>query len=184
MQFSELILQRQSVRKYSSRPVPTNDILKCMEAARMAPSASNSQPWYFVIANEPEIKNKLAESTITKGIPVNKFTLQAPVIIALVIESPKPITRVARRIKNRDFPWIDAGIAAEHFCLQATELGLGTCMIGWFNEKRVKKILNIPSSKRVGLLITLGYPEDGYLLRQKSRKTIEQIVGFNTYKME
>ncbi len=184
MQLSDLIHQRQSVRLYSSRTVSTSDIITCIEAARMAPSASNSQPWYFVIANEPELKNKLAESTITKGIPINKFTFQVPVIIVQVIESPKLITRVAGLIKNRDFPWIDAGIAAEHFCLQATELGLGTCMIGWFDEKRVKKILNIPPSKHVGLLITLGYPEDGYPLRPKIRKPFEQIASFNTYKMK
>jgi nitroreductase len=182
MLFSELILKRQSVRKYSDKTIDIADIQTCIDAARLAPSASNSQPWYFVVANKPDLKNKVAEAAVTKGIPINKFAFQAPVIVALIVETPKPITRFAAWLKKRDFPWIDIGIAAEHFCLQAAELGLGTCMMGWFDEKQVKKVLNIPNSKRVGLLITLGYPADDYPLRQKIRKPMEQISSFNKYK--
>ncbi|MCX7863112.1 MAG: nitroreductase family protein [Bacteroidales bacterium] len=182
MTFKDIVIKRQSVRKYLSTPIDRDIIIKCIESARLAPSASNSQPWHFVIVDEPDLKNKIAEATVTKGIPINKFAFQAPVIVAIVVEMPKTITKIASWIKKRDFPWIDIGIAAEHFCLQATELGLGTCMIGWFDEKKVKKLLNIPSNKRVGLLITLGYPPHDYLLREKIRKPVEKMVSFNQYK--
>jgi len=84
-------------------------------------------------------------------------------------------------VKKRDWQLIDIGIAAEHFCLQAAEEGLGTCMLGWFDEKKVKEILNIPADKTVGLMISLGYAPDGYPLRVKIRKPLEKITNFNGY---
>jgi len=92
------------------------------------------------------------------------------------------ITRLGSQIKKRDWSQIDTGIAAEHFCLQAAELGLGTCMLGWFNEKKVKTLLNIPEERFVSLLISLGYPQPNYRMREKTRKPYEEIVGFNSYK--
>lgn len=180
-EFINLVKQRQSVRKYLVKEVPRNLIEKCIEAAQLAPSASNSQPWKFVVVDNSETKNIIAEATVTKGIPINKFAFEAPVIVAIVVEPPKTITRIASWLKKRDFPWIDIGIAAEHFCLQATELGLGTCMIGWFDEKKVKETLNIPKHKRVGLLITLGYPPVDYPLRNKIRKPLTTILCYNHY---
>jgi nitroreductase len=182
MTFKDLALKRQSVRKYSPKPVDRLLIYECIEAARLAPSASNSQPWHFIIVDEPELKNKIAETTVTTGIPINKFAFEAPVIVAIVVEQPKTITKIASWLKKRDFPWIDVGIAAEHFCLQATELGLGTCMIGWFDEKQVKNILKIPTNKRVGLLITLGYFPEDYPVRNKVRKSLDEITSHNQYK--
>ena len=76
---------------------------------------------------------------------------------------------------------IDIGIAAEHFCLQATELGLGTCLIGWFEEAKIKKLLQIPSDKSIGLLISVGYAVDGYTQRTKIRKSMEEMVRYNSY---
>jgi nitroreductase len=103
------------------------------------------------------------------------------VIIVLILEKPRILTRLGGSIKNREFPLIDIGISAEHFCLQAAEEGLGTCMIGWFNEKKIKKVLAIPGSKRIGMIITLGYPETDYKLRTKVRKELDQIVFFDQY---
>ncbi|MCX7954201.1 MAG: nitroreductase family protein [Bacteroidales bacterium] len=181
MDFYNLVLRRQSVRKYTNKKVARDLILKCIESARLAPSASNSQPWHFIVVDEEPYLSEVAQATITAALPINKFALQAPCIVVIVVEKPKLITRLAGFIKQRDFPWIDLGIAAEHFCLQATELGLGTCMIGWFNEKKVKKIIKIPPNKRVGLLITVGYPPDDYKLREKIRKPLNAIISFNKY---
>ena len=99
----------------------------------------------------------------------------------LVIEKPKMITQIGGSVKNREFPLIDIGIAAEHFCLQATELGLSTCMLGWFNEKKIKQLLNIPKNKRIGLVITLGYEPEDYKQREKTRKSVEEMSSFNSY---
>ncbi len=181
MTFQELINKRQSVRKYQAKPVEQEKIELIVEAVRIAPSASNSQPWKLIIVDEPELKDKVAQSTFSKTISFNKFAVQAPVLAVLVIEKAKLITQIGGRIKNIEYPQIDIGIAAEHFCLQAAELGLGTCMIGWFNEDKIKQLLHIPEKRKIGLVITLGYPTEGYKLRQKIRKPMNEICGFNRY---
>lgn len=181
MKFQELINIRQSVRKYQDKPVEREKIEQLIESVRIAPSACNSQPWKLVIVDEPVLKDKVAKATFNKTISFNKFAVQAPVMAVLVIEKPRLITQIGGSIKNREFPLIDIGIAAEHFCLQATELGLGTCMMGWFNEKKIKSLLNIPKKKRVGLVISLGYSPNEYKQRQKIRKTKDEVCGFNSY---
>jgi nitroreductase len=181
MVFPELIQQRQSVRRYSSTPVETDKLNLCLEAARLAPSASNSQPWKFIVVNEEPLRTEVAKATFTDIQLINKFTLQAPVMVVIVIEKAKLITRLAMLVKKKEWPLIDIGIAAEHFCLQATELGLGTCMIGWFDEKKLQKLLEIPSGKSIGLVISLGYAEDGYKLRAKVRKSMDEMAVWNKY---
>ncbi len=181
MNFSNLINIRQSVRKYVDKHVEPEKLHACLEAARLAPSASNSQPWTFIVVNDPELKHKVANETYGPFMTFNKFVPQAPVIVVLVLEKPKLITEVGGRLKRKEYPLIDIGIAAEHFCLQAAELGLGTCMLGWFNEKTIKQILHIPSTKTIGLLITLGYPPDDYRIRQKVRKSLAELVRYNSY---
>lgn len=181
MLFAELVQKRQSDRKYINKPIAKELVLQIIESARLAPSASNSQPWTFVVVDKEPIRTEIANATVTNGLPINKFALDAPIIIAIVIEQPKPLTRLAGWLKKRDFPWIDIGIAAEHICLQAAELGIGSCMIGWFDEKQVKQSLHIPKDKKVGLLITLGYTPDNYLYRQKIRKSLDKILKFNCY---
>ena len=97
-----------------------------------------------------------------------------------MIEKTKLIVQPGGNIKNQEYPYYDIGIAAAHFCLQATELGLGTCMIGWFNEKRIQELLNIPQKRKIGLVITLGYPPEDYKMRKKIRKTTNEIVAHNS----
>lgn len=181
MSFIELVWKRQSVRKYSEKPVAKEDIEKCIEAARLAPSACNSQPWTFIVINDPELRHKVSKASIGPAYTFNKFVIRAPVFVAIVIEKPNAISQIGGNIKDREFPLIDIGIAAEHLCLQAAELGLGTCMIGWFNEEKVKTLLNIPGNKRLGLLITLGYPVDNYKQRKKIRKDMGKVCKYNSY---
>lgn len=182
MQFSELVRIRQSVRAYQDKPVETEKLNLALEALRLAPSASNGQPWKVIVVDEPELKNKVAQATFSNTVPLNKFSLTAPVIIVLTIEKMRLLTQVSAWLKKREFSLVDIGIAAEHLCLQAAELGLGSCIIGWFDENRIKELLQIPKNKRVGLLITLGYPAEGYELRQKKRKNFQEIIQFNLYK--
>jgi nitroreductase len=181
MEFNELIQQRQSVRRYQNIPVEREKIDKLIEAVHLAPSACNSQPWKLIIVDDPELKNEVAKATFNKAISFNKFAIEAPVIAVLVIEKAKPIAQIGGFIKNQEYPQYDIGIAAAHFCLQATELGLGTCMIGWFDEKKIQQLLHIPKKRKIGLLITLGYPPGEYKLRKKIRKATDEICGFNSY---
>lgn len=181
MNFQELIKRRQSVRKYTDKPVEKDKIEQLVESVHIAPSACNSQPWKLIIVDNPELKNEVAKSTFNTAVSFNKFALEAPVIAVLVIEKARLIAQIGGSIKNQEYPEYDIGIAAGHFCLQATELGLGTCMIGWFNEKKIQQLLNIPKKRKIGLLITLGYAPEGYKQRQKIRKDAGEICSFNTY---
>ncbi|MCK9163497.1 MAG: nitroreductase family protein [Bacteroidales bacterium] len=177
MEFQELILKRQSDRKYLSKPVEGDKVLKCIEAARLSPSACNAQPWTFIVVEEEGLRLEVEKAAL--GMGMNSFLIQAPVIIAIVLEKPNFTSKIGSVIKDKEYPLIDIGIAANQFCLQATEIGLGTCMIGWFDEKKIKKLLNIPSSKRIPLLISLGYSDAR--LREKSRKSIDKMYKQNKY---
>lgn len=181
MNFLDLVKKRTSVRTYAEKTVEREKLERCLEAARLAPSACNSQPWTFVLVDEPELTKKLAEATFSAIAPFNKFVLQSKAILAIVMEKPSALSQIGGRIKNKDFYLIDIGIAAEHFCLQAAEEGLGTCMLGWFNEKEAQQLLNIPRSKRIGLLISIGYPKD-IELKQRPRKAFQDVVKINSYK--
>lgn len=180
MSFMQLVNQRQSVRQYINRPVEREKIERCLEAARLAPSACNSQPWKFIVVDDPGLTNAIARETFGKLVSFNHFTLQVPVLVLIVSEPPNITAKVGGIIKNRPLHLIDIGIAAVQFCLQATEEGLGTCMLGWFNEKPIKRLLKIPPSKRLDLIITLGYPESGEI-RPKVRKEFDKVVSFNKY---
>ncbi|HBY56936.1 MAG TPA: NAD(P)H nitroreductase [Candidatus Atribacteria bacterium] len=182
MKFLDLVKTRQSVRKYLDKPVEREKIERCLEAVRLAPSASNSQPWSFIVIDDPKLKEAVAKKTFDKLISFNRFSLQAPVLIIIISERPGFLNKVAEAIKDKQFSLIDIGIAAEHFCLQATEEGLGTCMLGWFDEKGVKKLLNIPSNRRVELIITMGYPASKEI-RPKKRKELNQIRSYNSYRL-
>jgi len=173
--FLRLVNKRQSDRSYIDNPVENEKILNCIEAARLAPSACNSQPWTFIVVNQPELKNKLAEATANALLPLNHFTKQAPVHIVLVQEKPKLITQLGGTIKDKEYPLIDIGIAASHICLAAADQGLGSCILGWFNEKKVKTLLKIPADKRPLLIITLGYPASETRVKKKKYKRNSEI---------
>lgn len=180
MNFAELVKVRQSVREYLPQPVEREKIERCLEAARLAPSACNSQPWKYIVVDEPELKKAVAEATFGKLVSFNRFTPEAPVLIVVTSETPNITARAGAIVKNNQLHLIDLGISAQHFCLQAVEEGLGTCMLGWFDEHRIKKLLQIPGRKRVNLLISLGYPKNKEI-REKVRKDFAQVVSYNRY---
>lgn len=181
MDFSQLLLNRQSVRKYRDTPVEAEKLQQLIEAVRLAPSACNAQPWTLILVDEPQLKNQVAQATRSKSLGLNSFATQAPVIAVLVVETPKWTVRLGALIQRREFPLIDIGIAAAHLCLQATALGLDSCMMGWFDEKTIKTLLSIPRGRRIGLVISLGYAPQNYPLRTKSRKEPLAMSRFNQY---
>lgn len=177
MDFSELIKKRQSDRRYAPRPVAREHILKCLEAARLAPSACNSQPWKFIVVDEPEKLKEMSDAAV--GLGMNKFTMQVPVLVAVVQETMNLSAKAGALVKDKDYSMMDLGMAVEHFCLQAADLGLGTCIMGWFDEKRIKKLLGVPRGRRIQLIISLGYPDA--LTRDKIRKPLEDMSSWNKY---
>lgn len=176
MNLSELIQKRQSDRKYELRPVSREMVMKCLEAARLAPSACNSQPWKFVVVDDVALLPQMGAAAA--GMGMNGFAREVPVIVAVVLEKMNLTARIGSVIKDKEYSLLDVGIAVEHFCLQAAELGLGTCIMGWFDEKKVKKLLGI-KGKRVPLLISLGYPAGE--TRKKARKSLEEMSSWNQY---
>ncbi|MFO7978147.1 MAG: nitroreductase family protein [Bacteroidales bacterium] len=180
MQFSDLVMHRESVRRYSTRGVEPQKIERIMESCRLAPSACNSQPWKLVVVTDPSLQEKVANATFNSVLQFNRFVIQAPVIVAVIAEPPNWLSRIGGTIKDKPYYLMDIGIVADHFCMQAAELGLGTCMIGWFDEKKVKSLLHVPAKKRIPLLITLGYPEKD-TTRKKIRKSSQEFFSYNTY---
>jgi nitroreductase len=175
----ELIKARQSDRKYSNRAVEKEKLERILEAGRIAPSACNAQPWKFIVVTEQSLLGKVAEAASAKLLGMNSFVGQAPLQIIIVREKPNLSSKIGGTIKNKDYSLIDVGIASENICLQARAEGLGSCMIGWFDEDELKKILSIPRSKRVELIITIGYSLSDH--REKKRKPKEEVVSYNKY---
>lgn len=176
----KLFRKRQSVRSYADKPVEQVKIMRCIEAANLAPSACNAQPWKFIVVNDPELRNSIADSMSNRVVPINHFTKQAQVLVAIVRESANFTSSLGQVVKDKEYPLMDIGIAAIHFCLQATVEGLGTCIMGWFNEKKIKNLLGIPRNKRLELIITVGYPLTDEI-RDKKRKEMNEVLSFNRY---
>ena len=159
------------MRKYK-QVEPSRDIIDgCIEAARLSPSACNSQPWEFIILYGKR-KDEAADKVFCGIYSASKFAKSAPVLVFVVRNLENYIIKLADFLRDIRFSLIDIGIACEHFVLQAAEKGLGTCIIGWFDERMAKKILRLPGGKRVDLIISVGYP-DSKEEHRKGRKPIE-----------
>ena len=177
MDFLALAQSRQSDRAYEKRPVERGKLERVLQAACLAPSACNAQPWKFVVVDDPELAVKVGRATA--GLGMNKFAKDAPVHILIIEESMNITSFLGAKIKDKYFPLIDIGIAAAHITLAAESEGLGSCILGWFDEKEIKKLVGIPAGKRLLLDITIGYAAKPK--RKKSRKPMEKVVTFNHY---
>lgn len=178
MSFLDLVRKRQSDRGYLDRPVERAQLERCLEAARLAPSACNSQPWFFVVVDEPVLRAAVA--ACLQDAVMNRFAPSAAVLVAVVAEEPALLPKLGGLVKDKPFHLMDIGMAVEHFCLQAADEGLGSCIIGWFDEPGVKKLLGIPKKKRVPLVIALGHPADP-ASRPKVRREPDAVRSYNGY---
>ena len=174
MTLDEIFRSRRSCRAYDSRPVPEEALAALCEAARLAPSACNSQTWRFVVVRDRAVIGRICDEAMRPVVP-NRWAKEAPVLIAGCSRLDLLANRIGSAVTGIEYYQIDLGIAMEHMVLKATELGLGTCWIGWFREDRVREILGIPRKVRVLALLTVGYPGDGRAGEQK-RKPLDEIV--------
>ncbi len=178
--FLDLARQRQSDRAFdANRPIEPEKIARILETAQLAPSACNAQPYRMIVVDEPELKNKVADTTSSKVLGMNHFTKQAPVHIVIVEENPNFTSGIGGVVKDKHFPYIDIGIVAAHITLAAADEGLGSCILGWFDEKKLRSLLNIPARKRILLDVVVGYSTQP--LREKKRKSEDKVVGHNKY---
>ncbi len=176
--FLELVTSRQSDRVYDkSKEVEPEKLERILEAARLAPSACNAQPWRFVVITDKELSVKVGKATA--GLGMNKFAKDAPVHILVVEESANISSKLGGKVKGKHFPLIDLGIATAHISLAAESEGLGSCILGWFDEKEIKQLTGIPPGKRLLLDIVIGYPAKDK--RKKIRKATEKVISYNKY---
>ena len=175
MSFLDIAKSRQSCRSYDSgRPVEDDKIMAILEAAQLAPSACNSQPYHFAVCRGESAK-KVARATAGPGM--NKFSVDAPVIIVV---SEMPYNRTAAigaKLKANDYRSIDIGITTAYLTAEANSQGLGSCIMGWFDDQKIRQLCNLDGAVR--LVIALGYPKDGDPMRKKIRKEMNELVSFH-----
>lgn len=171
MDLFEIIEKRRSIRSYKSDPVPDEDLKKILEAARLAPSGGNRQPWRFVVVRDPKRKEELAKASRNQ-----MFIAEADVVV-VTLSNP---TIYSSPGTKRRIPYLqDPMIAVEHMVLAATALGYGTCWIGAFDEDEVKRILNVPEELAVIALLPIGVPNENP--PPKPRKPFEEIFFKEVY---
>ena len=154
-----VLKHRTSCRSYLTKPVEDEKITQCLAAARLAPSACNKQPWRFKIVMDAELRKQICENGLLPGIPM-PWLVNAPVIVVVCADTNIITHTLAPMLSKVKYQLIDIGIAGEHFVLAAEALNLGTCWIGWFKPKKIRKILKIPHHYQLLSLISLGYPDE------------------------
>lgn len=171
MSVFDVMKSRRSIRKYQSKPIPDDLLTKVLEAARVAPSGKNFQPWKFIIVKDQKKRKKLAVASRNQS-----FVAQAPVVIVACGFPDRCYQHQGNYMKS----WpIDVSIALDHLMLRAWEEGLGTCWIGAFREEEVKEILSIPDGVKVLALTPLGFPHE--IPRDRGRKKLGEIISFDEY---
>ena len=172
MNFMEIARARQSCRAYNeTKPVEPEKITAMLEAAQLAPSACNGQPYHFTVCRG---ETAIEVAKATAGLGMNKFAVQAPV---LIVVSEKPYVRSAAmgaKVKNNDYRSMDIGIAVAYLTAEATAQGLGTCILGWLDDAKIRKLCGLDQPVR--LVITVGYAKDE-AVRPKKRKELSELVS-------
>lgn len=172
MNFTEIAKNRQSCRSYdASRTIEEEKILAILESARLAPSACNSQPYHITVC-EGDSARSVAEATM--GMGMNKFAKDAPVMIVISEDSYSASAALGAKIKKNDYRSIDIGILSAYITAEAAAQGLGSCIIGWLDDKKIREICGLDGTVR--LVVSLGYPSADDTLREKKRKDIEKLV--------
>ena len=172
MNFTEIALGRQSCRAYQpEKEVEKEKLDRILETARLSPSACNGQPYHITVCKGEAAKHV---AKAVQGMGMNKFASDAPVMLVI---SERPYVKTAAlgaKVKGNDYRSIDIGILSAYITAEASAQGLGTCILGWFDDKSIREICNLESTVR--LVITLGYSKEGDKLREKKRKPLDELV--------
>ena len=173
MNFTEIANNRYSCRAYGSNKIVEDETIKAiLESAILSPSACNSQPYHFTVCKGDKAK-EVAKATQSMGM--NKFTTDAPVMIVISEDSYNKTAGIGSKVKNNDYRSIDIGIATAYLTAEATAQGLGTCILGWFDDKKIREICGIKNTVR--LVVSLGYAKDGSVIPSKKRKQYNELVS-------
>ncbi len=173
MNFTEIAQNRQSCRKYApEREVEREKLDAILESARLSPSACNGQPYHITVCRGDAAREV---SKAVTGMGMNKFAADAPVLLVISEEDYVASAAFGARVKGNDYRSIDIGIVSAYITAEAQAQGLSTCILGWFDDKRIREICGL--NKPVRLVITLGYAADGDKLREKKRKPLDRLVS-------
>ena len=173
MDFLEIAKARQSCRSYAQTPVEQEKLDAVLEALRLAPSACNGQPYFVTVCRGETAK---AVAAACQGMGMNKFASQAPVVLVLSEKAYVKTAAVGSKVKHNDYRSIDIGIAAAYMTAEATAQGLGSCILGWLDDEKIRKICDL--TQPVRLVITLGYAQEGDPLRPKKRKDLSDLTAY------
>ncbi len=172
MNFTEIVEQRQSCRSYDeSRAVEEEKLQAVLNAVRLAPSACNGQPYLLTVCRG-ETAKKVAKATM--GMGMNRFAAQAPILIVISEQPYVKSAALGAKVKKNDYRSIDIGIAAAYLTAEATAQGLSTCILGWLDDEKIRKLCALKHPVR--LVITLGYAKPDDRLRNKKRKELSALV--------
>lgn len=174
MNFTEIAQVRQSCRSYDAeREIEEEKLAAILEATRLSPSACNGQPYHLTVCKGETAQ---AVAAATMGMGMNKFAAQAPVLVVISEEPYVKSAALGAKLKGNDYRSIDIGIAAAYLTAEAAAQGLGSCILGWFDDDKIRKLCDL--SAPVRLVITLGYPKEGDSLRTKKRKDLQELVSY------
>ena len=173
MNFLEIAQTRQSCRNYAQTPVEQEKLDAVLEALRLAPSACNGQPYFVTVCRGDTAK---AVAAACQGMGMNKFASQAPVVLVLSEKAYVKTAAVGSKVKHNDYRSIDIGIAAAYMTAEAASQGLGSCILGWLDDEKIRKICDL--TQPVRLVITLGYAQEGDSLRPKKRKDLSDLTAY------
>ncbi|MBR2466806.1 MAG: nitroreductase family protein [Clostridia bacterium] len=172
MNFTEIAKTRQSCRKYDTgRGIEEEKLAAILESARLSPSACNGQPYHITVCEGDTAK---AVAKCTMGLGMNKFAADAPVLLVISEEPYVASAALGAKVKGNDYRSIDIGIVAAYITAEAAAQGVGSCILGWFDDKKIREICALTDPVR--LVITLGYPKDDEL-REKKRKSLSELVS-------
>jgi nitroreductase len=173
--YMELALKRQSCRQFIDKPVEHEKLVKCVEAARLTPSACNSQPWSFVVVESPDKVVEVAKTTMQLGI--NEYIAKAKAFFVVVEEYAQLMPKIASLVNNQYWAKGDLGAVTLSLCLAAESEGLGTCILGVFDRPKLRELLDIPKDKPIFMVVAVGYPSSENV-RKKDRKPIESLARY------
>ncbi|MDZ7725644.1 MAG: nitroreductase family protein [candidate division KSB1 bacterium] len=178
MSVRETLQQRHTVRHFTDQPVDRDILRQCINAGRLAPSAENVQPWRYIVVDDTEVKSRLVSKAFSGVYRPTRWAAKAPVLIVVCGKLDIIANRLGKQITGISYYLIDIGISGEHVVLQAEELGLGSCWIGWFSSRGAAKALKLPRSWRPTAILAMGYPADSQP-RPREKRSMDEICYFN-----
>ena len=174
MNFTEIAINRQSCRSYDpTRHVEEEKLKAILDSAVLSPSACNGQPYHITVCTGTSAE-KVAKAV--QGVGINKFAKDAPVLLVISEMPYVKSAAIGAKLKKNDYRSIDIGILAAYITAEATAQGLGSCILGWLDDEKIRSTCDLGGAVR--LVISLGYAKSDDKLREKKRKSSDELISY------